>query len=301
MSDILKKFPDISELKRLIMLTSQTVWKCNITQKEIDRWLDNFTGEIWSKDEEKVLALWLLLNFVHYNEDEVRHLCRILMRGFIHKMLTEKLSDIDVSKLISKTRFLPLGKPSESSGYILYYFRQENDLNVSYFNPPQSNELDSVDNLVFIDDATLTAGPDGQAYIQLKNFTKAYATKKIVFLTLIASKDSIVELEKIGVKVIATITLDERNKCFCSNSDIFHTYQDCMEPCKKFALHYGKKIYGAWPLGYKNGEYVFGFFYNTPDNTLPIFWATNNNWNPIFRRYDKNYKREGVIIDGRFI
>ena len=62
-----------------------------------------------------------------------------------------------------------------------------------------------------------------------------------------------------------------------------------------------EKIDSENPLGYKNGEYAFGFFYNTPDNTLPIFWGTNNGWCPIFKRYDKNYKRKNLEINERFL
>lgn len=119
MKGILQDFPSILEMKKLIMHTSQTVWKREITEKDIDKWLDNFTAEALSKDEEKVLALWLLSNFVYYNEDEVIHLCRVLMRDFIHKMLIDANTqkgkiDKNLSKIISKSRFLFLGKPSES-------------------------------------------------------------------------------------------------------------------------------------------------------------------------------------------
>jgi len=151
MNYILQKFPTILELKKLIMHTSETVWKREITEKEIDRWLANFIGEVLTKNEEDILALWLLANFVYYNEDEVRHLCRVLMKDFIHKMLIDLNTQQDeinenISKIISKTRFLYLGKPSESGGYILYYYRQVNDLHISCFNPPQLSDLSSIDN-----------------------------------------------------------------------------------------------------------------------------------------------------------
>lgn len=306
MSSIEQDFPDILELKKQIMHTSETVWKHEITEKEIDKWLDNFTGEVLSKEEEKVLALWLLSNFVYYNEDEVLHLCKVLMKDFIHKMLVDtntQQDDIDKNlyEIISKTRFLPLGEPSESGGYILYYFRQVNDLHISYFIFPETSDSDSINNLVYIDDVTLTAGQDGQAHRKLKKIKSKYPNKNIILLTLIASEDSIAKLKGIGVEVITTITLDKRNKCFNNNSSIFHAYPKYIKTCKKFALHYGNKIDSEMPLGYKKGEYAFGFFYNTPNNTLPIFWGTNNEWCPIFKRYDKNYKIKSVIINERFL
>ena len=174
-------------------------------------------------------------------------------------------------------------------------------MHISYFNHPQTGEIDLIDNLVFIDDVTLTAGPDGQAYKQLKKYAESYKNKRIILLTLIASESSIAEFRKIDVEVITAISLDERNKCFCDNSDIFHAYPNYIETCKKFILHYGNKIHSKDPLGYESGEYTFGFFYNTPDNTLPIFWETTSGWNPIFKRFDKNYKRKELIANERFL
>lgn len=36
------------------------------------------------------------------------------------------------------------------------------------------------------------------------------------------------------------------------------------------------------------------FFYNTPSNTLPIFWSFEDNWVPIFQRYD-SYNRPNEV------
>jgi hypothetical protein len=43
--------------------------------------------------------------------------------------------------------------------------------------------------------------------------------------------------------------------------------------------------------GYADGQLSLGFFYNIPNNTLPIFWAESNDWKPIFKRYSKVYTR----------
>lgn len=304
MDKTLKGFPKISELKKIIMHTSSTVWKQEITEIEIDRWLDNFKGEVHNQDIEKLFALWLLANFVYYNEDEVRHLCKVLMGEFIHKSLIETNTSEQhiekyLSEMIAKTYFLPLGKPSESGGYILYYFRQENNINISSFVLP--SDISIIDNIVVIDDVTLTAGQEGQAYRFLRDLKNKFKNKKIFLLTLIAGERSIEELKKMGVEVITAIILDNRNKCFCKDSYIFHSYPNYIEDCKKIAFHYGNKINSRLPLGYMGGEYIFGFFYNTPDNTLPIFWGTENGWQPIFMRIDKNYEIKYKGMNERFL
>jgi len=54
-------------------------------------------------------------------------------------------------------------------------------------------------------------------------------------------------------------------------------------------------------LGHSNGQYAFGFYYNTPNNTLPLFWSDQNGWIPIMKRYDKVYGKGGSFELGRFI
>ena len=79
---MLKDFPSVLELKKLIMHTSVTVWKQEITEKEIDKWLDNFHGEILNQDEEKILAAgcdaYMSKPFdIHELNDKVAELLRI--------------------------------------------------------------------------------------------------------------------------------------------------------------------------------------------------------------------------------
>ena len=67
----------------------------------------------------------------------------------------------------------------------------------------------------------------------------------------------------------------------------------------KMATHYGSTIRSKSPLGYSGGQFLFGFFYNVPDNTLPIFWVEDEKWKPILPRYDKT-DPGGYDSDGRF-
>jgi hypothetical protein len=286
------------------MHTSEIVWRKEITDKNIEDWLTNFKGEVFSLIEERRIALWLLSNFVYYNEDEVRHLCIQLFKEFIHKILLLDYNDElnlsdNVQGIIEKTGFLSLGKPSESSGYILYYFRQVNDLNMKNFLLPQMPANDDLDYLVFVDDVTLTPGIDGQSYSFLKRITAD--KKKKILLTIIATIEAIETYKNIDVEVISSITLDDRNKCFSPNSYLFAPFSKHLEKCKTFAHYYGTKAKSSIPLGFENGQFTFGFFYNTPDNTLPIFWGEENNWHPIVKRYDKNYRRRNFVYEQKFI
>ena len=292
MSEIVEYFPSEKDLIKQIMNISATVWKHELTGKDIENWLSNFTGEIFTVEEEKLIALWLLTHFVYYNEDEVRYLCKILYKDFVHYLICENSileSDVKeyIKSVITNYQFYYLGKASESGSFILYFFRQVNNLALVNFSKHLNIEEEIPGNIVFIDDVTLTADETSQAYMYFDKL-KVKDNKKIL-LTLIASEEAIKNLEKIGVIVIAAIILEKRNRCFDSASDIFQHNNHLMDACQKMCTHYGTKIKPGMPLGYKNGQYTFGFFYNTPDNTLPVFWA-DDSWNPIVKRYDKNYK-----------
>lgn len=293
MPNILKDFPSEKDLKKHIMHTSAIVWQPNeLTDKEINKWLDNFTGEaIGNSEEERILALWLLNHFVFYNEQEVRHLCKLVYKDFVHKQLIaqangKKLSEV-INTLSSTYRFHYMGKPSESGAYILYYFRQENYLPMKYFLKFLDVDKDIDENIIFIDDNTLTGDKDSQAYIFFNSLTPK--GKKRFLFTFIATKNAIENLKKINVEVICPVILEDRDRCFDNNSEIFIHHKNHLIICEKMVSHYGNKIYQSKPLGFKNAQLMFGFFYNTPDNTLPIFWCENNGWYPIIKRYDKNY------------
>ena len=84
-----------------------------------------------------------------------------------------------------------------------------------------------------------------------------------------------------------------------------------MKPLKdatrKMCEYYGKQIVEKelppsaeymkkYPLGFDDGQQAFGFYYNTPDNSLPVFWCESANWKSIFKRNHKIYSIEGVSV-----
>lgn len=297
--------PSEDNLIRQIRLTSEIVWKKQLSKTDIDLWLSNFKGEVHEVEYERKIALWLLANFVFYNDDEVKHLCKTLYHDFIHSTINLNDNSIeDAYKVIfQRSRFFSLGVSGESSGYILYYFRKENSLPIKNFISNPENLSPNVDTIVFVDDVALSGEGKSQAadYItELKEKYPSLENKKIVLLTFIATQEAKKFLEEEGYNVINCITLNERNRAFHENSLVFAHFGEHLVNAKKMTEHYGKKIKPNNPLGYNDCQFMFGFFYNTPDNTLPIFWGTENNWKPILKRYQKNYKNKLADL-GKFV
>ena len=287
-----------------ITLTNEMIWRHNFKRPKIEKWLNNFTGEVYDKRYEQRIALWILLNYVYYNETEVRHLCKTLFKKFVHSQLIKEKENLggDIQttlfNLLNNVRFSYLGQPSESGAYMLYYFRQENNLSIDYF--PKKNEALSknVDTIIFIDDVTLS-GSQADKYIDRDN--SVYENiQNYMLLTLISTDKAIERIKESDMNVISCIQLNDSNKCFSSDSLIFNNMEEHIDKGKKIMKEYGKRLWPRHPLGYKKGEYAFGFFYNTPDNTLPVFWSHNNGWNPIMTRHIKIERRKDYGF-GRFV
>ena len=207
--------------------------------------------------------MWLLSNYTHYNEKEVEHLCKTLYKKFIHTYVTDQsLTEKTLLESMKNFCYIPLGSASESGGFIAYQFRKQAKIGIDRFFFPTENGSINGNVAIFIDDVTLSAT---QAKDPITDFVKNHSFDSVYLLTLISSSKAEQELLQNGIKTISCIEIDERNKCFSGQSILFHKF----------------------PLGYKDGQYLFGFFYNTPNNTLPIFWSNKNGWVPIFERKEK--------------
>lgn len=292
-------------LKRIIRNTSVVAWRQTISDSQIDKWLSNFNGQYFKNVEnERKLALWLLAHFTYYTYDDVRVLCRDVFNQYLHMKLLEcntKDLQSQITEIINNTIFIGLGNDSESGNNILYYFRQENQLCKKNF------EIDSkmnYENLVYIDDVTIS-GEQAIDYIKSRNID----AKNVYAALLFATEDAVSKLEtsNVDIKTISTMILDDRDKVFSDSAYVFS--EKNIKEIKPFAEEFCK-VYGAkavqgcgymsaHPLGYNDGQYMLGFEYNTPDNTLPIFWGTGGGWVPLFKRYQKIYDGEEYVLDGR--
>lgn len=315
-----KQLPPKEVLMDTAMRMIRMAWNINtIHTAGIERWLDNFHGDalhndVLSMDEarelEQRIALFLLCNFVYYNEEEVRYLLKLMLDKYVHLCFKNNkqgvIEEREIASLIEKTRFSPLGNQSESSAFMLYLFRQVNELSKKDFE--ESKECDSI---VFVDDFSIT-GTQADWYIKdyfrRNNDTK---NKKIYILLMIATDEAINKIREIPhiTDVIACVKLDETSKSFSDNSIMFQKYDpELKEQAKTICQHYGDRIItdadrkdGATGLGFGDGAYLMGAYYNTPNNTLPIFWSEEKQWKPIFKRYNKKYIAQMKVRSGNYV
>lgn len=278
-------FPTKEVMLEVLKKTFEKSWKTDMNCDDIEEWLRNFTGMVYSAEDERRLALWLLCNFTYYNEDEVNHLCRMLFQKLIHQILidNELHTEEDAEYCIKNTAFTSIGVASESGGLLLYHFRQEAHLDLERFIFPTEIEYTSRDNIVCIDDVMISGGTASRFFYDHES---KISGKKVYYIALVTTEDAIKKLRDQGISVISCIKLDNRNRLFSEQSLAFYKFSDLLSYAKRIAEEYGKIIEPQKPLGYKSGQYSFGFYYNVPNNSLPIFWSTNQ-WKPIFPRKEK--------------
>lgn len=292
----------------MILNTSRDSWGQLLTNEDIDKWLNNFSGGYFKNTEvEKRIALWLLLHFAYYSKKEIEELCKDVYRKFIHNRIlidnkSKENSNI-VSEILCKTLFIGVGNPSESGNYLLYHFRQINNLPRIVFEPNINIKYDCV---VYIDDVSIS-GEQAKQYLENSAIYKANNTYFLSLFITSKAERRINHIKNRKIKVLSSMYLDERDQAFSRANYMFATEEllEIKDEIKKFCEFYGKMAVDdgymkEYPLGFDDGQYLIGFEHNIPDNTLPIFWGDSKDWVPLFKRKKKINEIEEYKIDEHY-
>lgn len=181
-----------------------------------------------------------------------------------------------------------------------------------------NSDNEKIENYIFLDDISGTGtqaynfftGRDKSGKVVnlevIKQIKQKNPQANIYYITLfstISSQEKLKELNNLKLKTV--FLLDETYKAFNTNSRYFtpikkdsadeRTYHELKE-IRLNEINYAKSISEVYfPLmelesyykfGFKQSQLLIGFFYNIPNNSLPIFWAEEN-WKNIFRRFEK--------------
>ncbi|MGE8533000.1 MAG: hypothetical protein ACN6OJ_00270 [Chryseobacterium sp.] len=329
MSKNFDKLPLKDRLEEKIRIFLNSIWKEKHEDSLLEKWTNNFETE-----EEKLHMLFLLSKFMYFGNLEIRELLTSIYRDFfkypqIHKIRrddshTINKTDIEIKfdEVLTKTKFLGVGNPSESGVHLLYYFRQQNNLTKNLFitlseifkftEKSKSSGtgtyltieigLPNIENYIFIDDF---CGTGNQAESELKdkliNLKRLKPEVKLYYFMMFGTNVGInkiqnieylnpknCSMEKVFEEVKAIFLLDDSFKTFNANSRFFAQAPEEITQilCKNTNEKYGKPMRFG-PLGYDNCELMLSFSHNTPDNSLPIFWNEQKLWKPFFKRYNK--------------
>ena len=314
----------MQKLKRL----SQLAWDGECPWPVVQRWVEQFDGssgcpEAYEREE----MLFLLSNFIYFGVGGTRGLLRSLYRDIFLYRLIEKVRKKNahttdrvvvnsaVQAEVTRTRFLPLGNPSESSSHLLYYFRQENGLRKRLFcsavdvldytaNPPRLR-YPKVVRYVLIDDFSGSGTQATRFGKRVVTPIKVIAQRleanvEVDYYVLVATKCALEHVRSArmgsgsGARIFdhvgCVFELTEEYRAFSSGSLFYQDQHRDSHAVKRIAKTYGKRLNPRHPLGYKDGQLVLGFRHNVPNNTIPIFSSTgrrNTPWISPFPRYPK--------------
>lgn len=303
-------------LQEKIKVLHDSIWEGRAEWPQVLAWLGQFDNEKPTEDD-RLQALYILSNFMYFGTSEIRALLRSLYRDVFRASVIAELRNSNPTLQINdaqaafqrelrNTRFVPLGNPSESSAFLLYYFRQENSLprdcfisGAEIFSRDEAGKISlrepSVTRYVFIDDMC-GSGKQGEEYSRntVLPLKSENAAAKAYYYALFGTSAGIESLRSLARfdQVHPVVELDETFRCFCDSSRIYKNADPpiSMSAGKALAERHGRQLMPSHPLGYMDGQLLLGFAYNTPDNSLPIVWASGNErfpWTPVFRRYSK--------------
>ena len=236
-------------------------------RRDIEKWLRRFLPSEFDD-------AFSILKKIQYHDN---HIVDVYIEG-----LSKELKLIFEDNL-SDVRFFPLGKsPASSGGNFLYLYSKE--LGLSEDNFPYTSlketDLSDVTALVFFDDII---GSGNQAITFAKQNLQNITINKYYFAFLAFEKGyNNVKKSKYFENIIVHEILSDEFKAFSPNSQVFPD-KYTRERIKKLCIKYGEELY-SHPLGYDNSQALIVFPHNTPNNTLPIIWAS-----------DKNEKKSGII------
>lgn len=286
--------------ENIIMDYNLYVWENRLSQRNIKAWFNNFKGEVSNADEEQEIALKLLLNFIYYNEREVKYLCKSAYSVFQKEIIKEFILEghsIDEAKsmfseYLKRYKFSCIGRPSESGCFILYYFRQINCLPLSFFLERLDDITENTESLILVDDF-LGTGDTAVLFWEspiIQNIIKN-SQIKLYYMVLSALEIGLNKVKaNTNFKIICPQIFGEEYRVF-SNSSFIFPQEEKKESAKKVCEFYGNNLEGGkYALGYKGSEALLGFHHNIPNNTLPVIWSDKKGWFPLFPREKKIYK-----------
>jgi hypothetical protein len=231
-------------------------------------------------DEDRIRSLWL--NLYRYKLPATLKGERVLYAGLGNAGKSGQMQLMMLRQAID-------GLPSSERAFdIDSAFIAEDALNhEQYYN--------WVDSVVFVDDLV---GTGEQAASFLDRILRRYPwlnTRSIsVYLCALAGYErAIPDLQsRLGkrIRVFVGMTLKDEDKAFSPGNSLWDTEadrNDARDWCLQISRQIGVPERDA--LGYRGSESLIAFSSNTPDNTLPLFWASEKNgqrpWKPLLPRF----------------
>lgn len=236
-----------------------------------DDWINCFDN-----DTKKIVEL-LLSHFDYYTHEEINEQLKELHLQMVNDY---NIPDADAAHLFIKKKD---GKWNSSLEYVTEY-KLINKIDKSFFiedvRAIDDEDWQNIKNIVIVDDCCGT-GESLEKY--LKYINRDFKGKCIYYIVIHALQASLDRLKAIEASYdvrICLVAANLRNKAF--------EYKELqmIDDAKDLICTFSEKkglTKGYW-LGFDDSQGVFAFYNNTPNNTIGLFWESNEEYKAIFPR-----------------
>jgi len=257
--------------------------------ERFQRWVLQFSTT------ERLIACKLLDGFRYYDETRFRAIWMSVFRKL----------PVDVQRV---SPFVGLGAAAKSGNLSMYFLRQAllRDAEVGEMFSDASvqkrrfrnldeirRDLTLAEPVVFVEDFACTGRTSAmfvrEALGDAPRFpgVPCYLCIPVAFESAVRYlKDNVVGR---GVdELFVGEVVPDSERAFAPSNPIWKSAAE-RESAREWARVIGERLEPGVALGYKESEARVAFFYNTPDNTLPLFWSTREvggvAWQSLFDRY----------------
>lgn len=254
---------------------------------EVDAWLDQF------ESGERIYIANLLRGFKYFGRSDTMELYRKL-----YNLVIERLPGVDPSVI----RFVPLGGAATSGALAAYQFRMANSLSPSAF--LESASLKDGDDLstmplVFLDDILASGHHAAQTWKSLVSTGKLSNKSRVLLATLVGTAAGTRFLEeRTNFETCSAVLLDKSDDPLSDQSRIFSDAQ-AREVTRRIVEAYGRRLSPTAPFGYLGTGMMVSFSHGVPNNTLPIFWSKQADWQPLLDRISALEIKVGETYEGK--
>lgn len=254
-----------------------------IKDDDFEHWLHQFDEQDY-EDIQKILV-----HFEYYSSERVFKLLNSLYNKLKDEFKIEEAT----------TLFVPVGYIAKSGAAITYFFRRENQLDENCFiafNDLHMNDFHRVKNIVFLDDFIGT----GEYLNSIKDQIKSKISENIlnriniIFACVVGYEQGIESVKDENFKVCVADLISFDRQPLNEKSKLL--FKNDRKRIKKLLLRYNEPLKPKTPLGYGEICGLVSFFFATPNNTLPMFWSTKNDWYPLFPRGDSRRNPNNLIV-----
>lgn len=261
------------------MLAIATRFKGYITEVDIVNWLENFQKEDWRA------AIRILEKTDFLTNEEI-----IECFNYHLKSITSLHPDKEIIIIPANEEF---GKSATAMIYNIQKTDAFRSSNIRIVQRPGKIKrgLDSKNQILVLVDDFLGTGKTLEGFINqyIPMFRDKGYDQPIWVVCAFVMSEAKDRLNRIGHDVI--VLGEERSKCFSPYSNVFGKKHASL---REFSFQEGKnlfvitdrvtKISTPHPLGFENSQSLVAFSHTTPNNSLPILWASSHSHHPIFPR-----------------